>query len=364
VAVLYRGAADDPLPERLEPIAAALEAAGMSPEPVPYDDGRAGAVLQHVVRMTAALAWVDPLSDDCDRAGLDRVLRRAAAEGVWLGAHPDVIDRLGTKDVLVSTRHLGWGSDTHRYDTEQALRAEFPRRLATDRVRVLKADRGNGGRTVWKIRLPDDTSTRKGSLSRVSDDQLVFVQHARHRDGATETLTLGDLVDRLGAQYRGGDGTGHLVDQEFIPGIIRGIVRCYLVGGTVVGFARQYPEGVRAAGPLDVDPTSLTAPQAVMGLPSPKTMYPADEPALASLRRQLENDWVPGAADTLGIATADLPALWDVDLLPAHVDPKDPRTGDGFVLCEVNASSVIPYPAAAPARLAAHVDTALQARPD
>ncbi len=88
----------------------------------------------------------------------------------------------------------------------------------------------------------------------------------------------------------------------------------------MVGFARQYPDGARPLGPLQVDAASGPTPEAVMGLPSPKTMYPPDEPALSDLRRRLETQWVPGMMTLLGLDPDDLPALWDVDLLLADAD--------------------------------------------
>lgn len=355
VAVVFRGASHHRLPDRLVPMSDALSAAGADVEPLPYDDEKAGAVLHQLRRVDGALVWVDPLTDDGDRTHLDSVLRAAGNDGLWLGAHPDVVDRLGTKDVLVATRHLTWGSDAHRYDTADQLRSELPQRLAADRVRVLKADRGNGGRTVWKVRLPD--AHPAGRLPAETD--TVLVQHARVRDGSTEGLTLAALLDRLTPTFEAQGGLGHLVDQDFIPGVSRGIVRCYLVGDHAVGFARQFPPGVLATGPLAVDTASLTAPEDVMGLLSAKTMYPADEPALAGLRHELEQVWLPATTQALGIPRRELPALWDVDLLIAHTDTAGtPR----FVLCEVNASSVIPYPDPAPAHVAVHTLDALRDR--
>src|SRR5260370_29465002 len=64
---------------------------------------------------------------------------------------PDVILKMGVKDVLYRTRHLGWGGDTHRYDSAESFRAEFPSRLQTAGTRVLKQNRGNGGQGGWKV---------------------------------------------------------------------------------------------------------------------------------------------------------------------------------------------------------------------
>ena len=340
------------LSPRLLPMAEALAAADVTVIPVPYAEGREDETATALADVDAALVWADPLSDEGDRRGLDQVLRHAAGTGIWVSAHPDVVDRLGTKDVLVSTRHLSWGSDVHLYRTVEQLYAELPARLAADGVRVLKASRGNGGRTVWKVRL-------LGGAAPVVPDpddqgQVVVVQHAKVRDTSTESMSLPELLGDCAATFESWAGAA-LVDQEFVPAIVGGIVRCYLVGGEVVGFARQYPEGVVPDGPLQVAPGSGPAPGVVMGLPSPKTMYPPDEPALGALRERLEQEWVPGLLSAVGLGAVDLPALWDIDLIADALHEPEPR----FVLCEINASSVIPFPPEAPARVAQYVVTRL-----
>ena len=61
------------------------------------------------------LVWVDPIHQGKTRDALDPLLRDVAAQGPWVSAHPDVILKMGVKEVLYRTRHLGWGADTHRY---------------------------------------------------------------------------------------------------------------------------------------------------------------------------------------------------------------------------------------------------------
>ena len=53
---------------------------------------------------------------------------------------------------------------------------------------------------------------------------------------------------------------------------------------------------------------------------------------------------------------AALPALWDADFL---YGPKDPSGDDSYVLCEINVSSVLPFPPEAPEKLAQATRTAL-----
>ena len=305
-------------------------------------NARAGQVRDRLLAAGAVLAWVDPVGPDGDRTILDAVLRDAAAAGAWVGSHPDVIAKMGTKEVLYATRGLGWGADTHLYATPAEFRRQFPARLAADGIRVLKPSRGNGGLGVWKVTLGDG----RGSSPVPGPEATVTVQHARIRDETREELPLGRLMDRCEAAFAGYAGTGTLIDQAFAARLGHGIIRAYLVHGQAAGFARQYPKGLspdeRAA--RGIGPDAEVPAAGIMGLPSGKTMYPPGEPAFARLRQLLEREWVPGLQAILGIGTGSLPALWDADFL---FGPKTPDGQDSYVLCEINASSVTPFPAEA-----------------
>jgi hypothetical protein len=332
----WRASAPSP---RLAPVFSALAGLGLAAEPVPYAAARAGQVRDQLLAADGVLAWVDPVSEDGDRAALDAVLRDAAAAGAWVGSHPDVIATMGTKEVLYTTRGLGWGTDTHFYATPAEFRRQFPARLAADGIRVLKPSRGNGGLGVWKVTLGDG----RGGSPVPGPDAVVLAQHARIRDEACEELPLGQLMDRCEAAFAGYGGTGTLIDQAFAARLGHGIIRSYLVGDQVAGFARQYPKGLspdeRAARGISAD--AEVPADGIMGLPSGKTMYPPGEPAFARLRQLLEQDWVPGLQATLRIDAGSLPALWDADFL---FGPKTPDGLDSYVLCEINASSVTPFP--------------------
>jgi hypothetical protein len=350
VAVVIRGDAQlraraTPGSTRLAPMFAALTAVGLAARLVVYDDDWATEVRDQLFGVDGVLVWVDPVTADGDRSLLDTVLREVAAAGVWLGAAPDVIAKMATKEVLYTTRKLGWGTDTHRYRTAEEFRDQFPARLAADRVRVLKPRRGNGGIGVWKVSLTDQQPTAS-----VAPDTLVRAQHALIRDETTEHLALAKLMARCEEAFAADQGAGLLIDQAFCPRIDRGIIRSYLVKDRVVGFARQYPKGLSPAERSDASPGSPgPANDTIMGLPSPKTMYPPHEPAFADLRNKIEGDWVPSMQHLLDIDTAALPALWDADFL---YGPETPDGNDTYILCEINASSVIPFPPEAPAAVA------------
>ena len=96
---------------RLAPVAAAFADAGIAAELALYADEFADEVRAQLLAVDAALVWVNPVTGSSDRTVLDALLRDVAAQGVLVSAHPDVIMRMGTKQVLYDTRDLGWGGE-------------------------------------------------------------------------------------------------------------------------------------------------------------------------------------------------------------------------------------------------------------
>jgi hypothetical protein len=320
----------EPERTRLAPIFAALTEAGIVAVPSVFGEDMVDDVRADLDGVDGVLVWVDPVTGGDDRSVLDELLREVARRGAWVSAHPDVILRMGTKQVLYDTRDLGWGSDVDVYRSVGEMRERLPPRLGAGSARVLKQYRGNGGIGVWKVeRLPARDVDEHGQL-------VVRVQGARHRDESVEELTLDRLIERSAEYFEYADGAGRLVDQPFQPRISDGICRCYLVRREVVGFCRQLPaEGAD--------------PARVFGLPSAKTMYPPDEPRFATLRARMEHEWVPAMQAIVGVDDDELPLLWDADFL--FGDP--PSDGsERFVLCEINVSAVTPFPPEAPPKIA------------
>jgi hypothetical protein len=137
------------------------------------------------------------------------MLREVAAKGVWVSAHPDVILKMGTKQVLFRARHLGWRAETDLYRTLDELRGELPRRLAS-LPRVLKRNRGNGGIGTWKVELPAHGS------SKVGPDTIVRVLHARR--GSVE----GRAARRLHEPMRTIRSWGRTHDRSAFPAAAAG----------------------------------------------------------------------------------------------------------------------------------------------
>src|SRR6202162_5352711 len=104
----------------------ALASLGIEAEPAVYADDMADEVRQQLLGSDGVLVWVDPISEGQNRIVLDALLREVASRGVWVSAHPEVILKMGVKEVLYRTKRLGWGTDTHLYRSAQAFREEFP----------------------------------------------------------------------------------------------------------------------------------------------------------------------------------------------------------------------------------------------
>ena len=219
------------------------------------------------------------------------MLRDVSARGTWVSAHPDVILKMGTKEVLFRTRHLGWGTDTNLYESFHSFKDQFPVSLGSYGPRVLKQNRGNGGIGVCKVEIT-------GDLEPIVADALVRVQQAEKRDTVTEDVRLDEFLERYGNYFAQG---GLIVDQRFEPRIRDGMTRCYVVQDAVVGFAHQSPA------------SSTSGP--IFGLPAAKTMFAASEPRFQALRNNMESIWLPGLQAVLDIDREALPLLWDADFL-------------------------------------------------
>jgi hypothetical protein len=318
IAVMWRGdwrspSAPTRYEQRLRPVLEALRAAHFEPAPIVFFEERAEAVREALRGCAGALVWINPLADGRDRTVVDALLREAAARGVWVSAHPDVIAKMGVKDVLFTTCSLGWGSDTERYDTLADLEARFPAKLRGG-ARVLKPWRGNDGQGVMRVRGGPETT----SVQFASDDRV-------------DNLPIGDVIALTAPVF---DAGGHVLDQEF-HAAAQGLVRCYLSFDRVIGFCRQEPrtDGARPA----------------FAMNSAKAMFTSDEPAFGDLRESMHKDWIPGMKRILGLETCSLPAVWDADFL---VRGSASAGRSAYALCEINVSCVSPFPDVAPIEIA------------
>jgi hypothetical protein len=333
VAVLWRGDRETrsnatPQNNRLRHVFDALSSLGICAAPAVYADDMVDEVRDQLLKADGVLVWVDPISDGRSRVMLDDLLRDISSAGVWVSAHPDIILKMGIKKVLYRTKHLSWGTDTYLYKDMQALREGFGPRLGSAGPRVLKQNRGNGGQGVWKVELISSSG---------ANGAVVRVLHAR-RGSTPEEITLADFMKRC-ESYFAHDGC--IVDQPFQPRLPDGMIRCYMGADKVVGFGHQLIKALI--------PPPPEGPNSEAAQPGPRIMHPASAPQFQSLRAKMEREWTPQMMQLLDIDVSSLPVIWDADFL---YGPRTVTGEDTYVLCEINVSSVYPFPEQAPAEIA------------
>ena len=315
LGLLWRQEWDPPRPDpsgrdgfRLRGVFDAFADLGIRAEPVIYGDDKVDEVRAQLLDLDGVLVWVNPIQDGRDRSQLDALLREVADAGTWVSAHPDVIMRMATKRVLYDTRGMSWGTDTRLYVSARELQAGLLTRLSDSGALVLKQDRGMGGQGVWKVELVE-----------AADDPTVLVREASH-GAAPARVRLSDFAARCASYFAGG---GVMIEQPFQERVADGMIRVYLTHDEVVGFAYQYPAGLR--------PESA-------GEPPPGKRF--DEPGaerFRHLRERVETEWVPEMQQLLDLERASLPVIWDIDFLHGSNE-------GSYVLCEINASSTFAFP--------------------
>ena len=256
--------------------------------------------------------------------GLDALLRDVAAQGVWVSAHPDVILKMGTKEVLYRTRAMGWGS---RHGAVSNRRGDA--RRAADPARHRSArDQTQPGQ--WRPRRPKVEKLPTSSIIKVLDATKE----------APEELTLDDFLRRCAEYFE----NGSVIDQAFQPRLSEGVVRCYMAGDRCAGFGHHKVK-------------ALIETPAARSEAGPRLDTPNADPRFQQLRRLMEDEWTPQLTSLLEIARDDLPAIWDADFM---LGPVQADGSDSYVLGEINVSSVHPYPNEAPAEIARRIAARLQ----
>ncbi|WP_427912646.1 Cj0069 family protein [Ramlibacter sp. MMS24-I3-19] len=339
IALLYPGDRamrdrSDPAESRFAPLFEAFAAAGVDAVPAVYNDDFADEVEGQVRDVALVLVWCNPIEGGRRRDRLDAMLRRLDDAGVVVSAHPDAVLKLGTKDVLVDTRDLPFGSDAVRVDSLAQLAAELPGRLRRG-PRVLKQHRGHSGIGVWRVELAGEGA-----------DASLRVRHAQ-RGSEEAVMDMAALLATLAPYFESANG-GHMVDQPWQPRLVDGMVRAYLVEDRVAGFGHQAVNALYPAAP------GQGAPQA-----GPRLYHGPELAQFQGLRRRLETEWVELLRARVGLSRDHLPLLWDCDFLFGEPDAGG---SERFVLCEINVSSAAPFPPSAIGPLVAAVEARLGGR--
>ncbi len=285
---------------RLKHLFEHLDKKGIDSLLIPYSYENINEIEPELKKVDIVMVWVNPIQNGKNREDLDAMLRRVADAEVFVSTHPDTILSMGTKDVLHTTREMEWGGDIYIYKSNEELRAQLMSNLRKG-SRVLKQYRGNGGIGIWRVELIDDNNLR--------------VLHAL-RDSVEQRMQLDEFY-QLMSQYE------IMIDQPFISPLPDGMVRAYMSQNKVVGFGHQYVTAL-------IWPPNPDEPI----YPEPRLYYPKTKAEYQKLRVILEEKWIPEMQRMLDIATDKLPLLWDADFL----------INDSYKLCEINVSSVYPYP--------------------
>jgi Domain of unknown function (DUF6815) len=322
VGLMWRAEWDPPADDgpviescKLREMFGAFSSLGVAAEPLIYSDDTVDAIREQALDLDGVLVWVNPIEQGLTRAKLDPLLREIADAGVWVSAHPDVILQMATKQVLVDTRQMSWGTDTRLHRTAAELANALPARLAEQTPLVLKQHRGMGGNGVWRVELDGPNG---------DSDSLLRVQHAV-RESVPEQISLHAFVARCEPYFAGG---GLMVEQPYQARLAEGLIRVYMTHDHVVGFKHQYPQGL-------MPPTERSQAAAATAFELPS------EATYSRLRGRMESEWMPQMQEILNLDMHSLPVIWDADFL---YGPKTTSGDDTYVLCEINASSTFAFP--------------------
>ena len=300
--------------EKYRDLGIAFSSAGLNVESVLYNNEVADKLSADLLRFDAVLVWVNPIEQGNDRQRLDALLIEISGKGCFVSTHPDTILKMGTKDVLYTTRDLPWGGDTKMYVDYEDFRNRFPGSLSSAGTRVLKQYRGNGGNGVFKVAFVSDTSVR--------------VTHASGNEA--RTLSWDEFCDEFEHFFENG---GSLIDQEWNTNMANGMVRCYVVGTKVAGFGYQEINALYESS----DGTYI---------PPGKRYYYTERCGLFDdLKTVMENEWIPKLQKRLSIPDDQMPVIWDADFFINDINNNS--AGVKYSLCEINVSCVSPFPPSA-----------------
>ena len=320
IAILIFGESDSKrnalAEDKYRGLVSAFQEKGFGVDAVIYNDLLTDNLARELLHYDGILVWVNPIEQGQDRKTLDALLMELSNKGCFVSAHPEVILKIGTKDILYKTREMEFGGNVNLYHTFEKFKEEFLHPDNPPGIRILKQYRGNGGNGVFKV----DTGNLKNNK--------IGITHATGVDGE-RILTTAIFVEEMKFYFT---NNGFLIDQEWNPHIINGMVRCYLTGTKVTGFGYQ-------------EINALYPNTKAGGIPKKagKRYYFSEDCGLfQDLKDIMETSWVPDLQKITGIPNEMMPVIWDADFFINKINTKN--TKEKYTLCEVNASCVSPFP--------------------
>lgn len=305
--------------EKYKDLASAFIEAGFNVSSVLYSDEHMHVVYKTLGDVDGILVWINPVEQGHDRKLLDAMLVKLSNEGCFVSTHPDVILKMGTKEVLYKTKGIGWTGDTRMYSTRESFVEEFRKSLNKSGTKVLKRYRGNGGNGIFKI------------IKGPSGDGIIVI-HARNSN-ESKFVSWTEFYDEFGS-YIIQDGL--LIEQDWNENLVNGMVRCYLCGGKVAGFGYQE---INALYELQVNNSTIHIP------PGKRYYFTENCGLFSDLKKAMEQTWVPELQRSESITNEMLPVIWDADFFINSIN--NTSVDNKYSLCEINVSSVSPFPPSA-----------------
>lgn len=305
--------------DKYRDLATAFRENGFRVDSVIYNDLLAEKLAMELTIYDAILVWVNPIEQGNDRKRLDALLSALSQKGCFVSAHPDVILKMGTKDVLYKTRHMEFGGDIKQYLSFSAFKEQFADPGPNSGLRILKQYRGNGGNGVFKANISQIKNNRIG------------LTHAKGNE-EERIISADDFFEEMKIYFA---DDGMLIDQEWNPNIINGMVRCYLTGSRVNGFGYQEVNALYPA----AKPGEKSKP------PGKRYYFSQDCGLFGDLKEIMETNWVYRLQELTAVKKEMLPVIWDADFFINT--PNTKNTKEKYTLCEINVSCVSPFPESA-----------------
>jgi hypothetical protein len=303
--------------EKYKDLAAAFSANGANIRSISYNDDSAGKLTHELLEFDAVLVWVNPIEQGKDRKRLDALLTEISQKGCFVSTHPEVILKMGTKEVLFITKDMDWGGDTTIYSSYEDFTALFRDSLRSSGIRILKQYRGNGGNGVFKI-INDPTG--KG---------LILIHAIAGNE--ERSLSWDEFYKEFKPFFL---DNGMLIDQAWNKNTTNGMVRCYLSGTRVAGFGYQEINAL-----YELNKGNAYFP------PGKRYYFTENCGLFNDLKEIMENEWVPQLQKKLSIAGNMMPVIWDADFFIN--DMNNSSAAAKYTLCEINVSCVSPFPPSA-----------------
>jgi len=234
----------------------------------------------------------------------------------------EAMKKMGAKDALVKIKDMQCGLlCTAAYYTMEELKSNFPKTMALAAEekgkRVLKQNRGSQGEGIWVCHVKEGEEAKIAD-GKCPDDVVLCLQEAF--DNHKEEKTIGEFMEFCKKYIEGENG--QLVDQKFLPRIVEGEVRVFMIGETPVELIHKKP----AEGGIS----------ATLSSGAKYVKYPPNHKDFKLLMSKFKAD-IPKLMETLELKGQPLPLIWTADFI---LGPKTAEGEDTFFVGEFNCSCV------------------------